>query len=83
MKVTVTDLRRRMKDVLAALSRNETVTIFHRGREKGVIHPVGKKAGRYKSFKDHPAFGMWKDREDMKDPAKWLRKQRERRIRAV
>ncbi len=31
-----------------------------------------------KFIMDHPAFGMWADREDMKDPAAWLRK-----IRAV
>ncbi len=23
---------------------------------------------------DHPAFGMWADREDMKDPSAWVRK---------
>jgi len=26
------------------------------------------------SVQDHPAFGMWKDREDMKDVHAWLRK---------
>jgi len=25
-------------------------------------------------LEDHPAFGMWADREDMKDPSAWLRK---------
>ena len=31
-----------------------------------------------KSFRDEPAFGMWKDREDMKDGgAAWVRKIRE------
>ena len=30
------------------------------------------------SFRDDPAFGMWKDREDMKDGgAAWVRKIRE------
>lgn len=28
---------------------------------------------------DHPAFGMWKDREDMMDPAAYIRKMREPR----
>jgi len=34
-------------------------------------------AGRSKKpmrVEDHPAFGMWADREDMKDPSAWLRK---------
>ena len=26
------------------------------------------------SVQDHPAIGMWKDREDMKDVDAWLRK---------
>jgi hypothetical protein len=25
-------------------------------------------------LEDHPAIGMWADREDMKDPSAWLRK---------
>ena len=83
MKATIVDLRRRMKDVLKALDRNETVTILHRGREKGVIIPAIRKTKRYKSVKDHPACGMWKDREDMKDPAEWLRKRRERHFGAI
>jgi len=83
MKATMLDLRRRMKDVLAALDRKETVTILHRGREKGVIHPVGQKGKKRKSFKDLPAFGMWRDREDMKDVEGWLRKRRERNFRAI
>jgi hypothetical protein len=28
---------------------------------------------------DHPACGMWKDREDMKDPAAYIRKLRQPR----
>jgi hypothetical protein len=28
---------------------------------------------------DHPFFGMWKDREDMKDPTEWVRKLRSER----
>jgi addiction module RelB/DinJ family antitoxin len=29
----------------------------------------------------HPAFGMWADREDMKDPAEWVRSIRRGRYR--
>lgn len=28
------------------------------------------------SFRDDPAFGMWKDREDMKDSVEWVRNTR-------
>jgi hypothetical protein len=30
-----------------------------------------------KSFRDEAVFGMWKDREDMKDGAEWVRNLRE------
>jgi hypothetical protein len=36
MKATITDLRYRMKDILKAIDRNETVTIFYRGKEKAL-----------------------------------------------
>jgi hypothetical protein len=37
-----------------------------------VATPCGKPS-------DHPAFGMWKNREDMKDPVAYIRKMREPR----
>ncbi|HTB12703.1 MAG TPA: hypothetical protein VK752_14075 [Bryobacteraceae bacterium] len=33
----------------------------------------------YEKPSDHPACGMWKDREDMKDPVAYIRKMREPR----
>lgn len=30
-------------------------------------------------LRNHPAFGMWADREDMKDPGEWVRARRRRR----
>ncbi|MDR3177038.1 MAG: type II toxin-antitoxin system RelB/DinJ family antitoxin [Desulfovibrio sp.] len=33
------------------------------------------------SPENHPAFGMWADREDMTDPSAWIRKQRSARRR--
>lgn len=33
------------------------------------------------SFLKHPAFGMWKDREDMKDSVEWVRQVRKTRWR--
>jgi antitoxin (DNA-binding transcriptional repressor) of toxin-antitoxin stability system len=73
MKATVVDLRRRMKDVLNSLRRNEPVTLLRRGTVVGTIQPPGaapnSKTGppgaRHASA--HPAFGMWKDRADLED----------------
>jgi hypothetical protein len=55
MKARIIDLRYRMKDVLSALDRNETVTVLYRGEVKGTIVPSG--SDRRGRVKDHPLFG--------------------------
>lgn len=83
MKASIVDLRYRMKDVLSAIDRGETVTVLYRGKEKAKLVPITAKKSS-KSSKDelrkHPYFGMWADREDMKDPVAWVRKMREPRF---
>jgi prevent-host-death family protein len=75
MKATVVDLRRRTREIIEALDRGESVTITYRGKEKGTIVPAGRKKRR--SITESPFFGMWKDREDMKDVHEYLRRLRE------
>lgn len=65
MKASFLDLRRRMNDVLRAIDKNEAVILTYRGKEKCVMYPVRKTAA--KSVASHPAFGMWKDRQDIGD----------------
>jgi antitoxin (DNA-binding transcriptional repressor) of toxin-antitoxin stability system len=79
MKARVVDLRYRMKDVLAAIDRGETVTVLYRGKEKARLTPVDgeKKKG---SLASHPAFGMWKDRADLKDVPAYVRQLRRGRF---
>lgn len=80
MKATILDLRRRMADVLKALDRNESVTIYHRGHERAVLTPSGKGTRDPVSVTDHPAFGMWKDRRDMADVDAYVRRLRRGRF---
>ena len=56
MKANATDFRYRMKDILKALDRNESVTILYRGKEKGILTPI-RTIGK-KSVEEHPFFGM-------------------------
>lgn len=69
MKASVLDLRRRMKDILNSLKRNEPVTLLRRGKVVGTIQPPegepGSGSDRHASA--HPAFGMWRDRPDLED----------------
>jgi predicted transcriptional regulator len=37
----------------------------------------GTTGKRKKELRDYEFFGMWRDRDDMKDSAEWVRKQRE------
>ena len=79
MIASVMDLRYKMKEILAALDRNETVTITYRGKERAKMVPIEQPKQERSSVFDHPAFGMWKDREDMKDVEAWLRQRRQSR----
>jgi hypothetical protein len=83
MKATVLDLWRRMKDVIRALDRNEPVTLLYRGRKKGVLYPVQEEKAPVRSVKEHPAFGLWKDREDTRDVERAVRRLRKGRSHAL
>ena len=72
MKATFLDLRKRSKEIVKALDRNQTVTLFYRGKAKGVIVPASRTSKEAMSALTHPAFGMWRDRTDMKDVRKWV-----------
>ena len=75
MQATILDLRYKMKQVLQALERNETVTILYHGREKGTLVPVNKPLTD--SVKNHPFFGMnAKDKRSVKSIMTDLRKPR-------
>jgi hypothetical protein len=75
MKASILDLRRRMGEVLKALDRNEPVTLLHRGKERGVIQPT-RAGGGNASVAGHPAFGLWKDRDDLEDVDQAVRRLR-------
>lgn len=72
MKATFLDLRKRSKEIAKALDRNQTITLYYRGKIKGMIVPASKEPKKILSVMDHPFFGMWRDREDMKDVQKWI-----------
>jgi antitoxin (DNA-binding transcriptional repressor) of toxin-antitoxin stability system len=83
MNATIVDLRYHMKDVLLAIDRGETVTVLYRGKEKAKLVPVAPVSrasdkGAPKT-KDQPLFGLWKERDDLTDPASYLRKLRQPR----
>jgi len=79
MQATIVDLRYQMKKVLAALKRNEEVTVLYRGQEIAILTPIHEP--KKISVEDHPFFGMCKDDHDtVKDEMKKLRSERYRDI---
>jgi hypothetical protein len=66
MKATFLDLRKRSKEIVKALDRNEPVTLFYRGKAKGVIVPASAPRENMISASKHKAFGMWQERADMR-----------------
>jgi antitoxin (DNA-binding transcriptional repressor) of toxin-antitoxin stability system len=83
MNATIVDLRYRMKDVLRAIDRGETVTVLYRGKAKAALMPITATPGRSGTgapkTADQPLFGLWSGRDDLADPASWLRSLRQPR----
>jgi len=82
MKATLLDLRRNPGKIVEAMERNENVLLSKRGREIAYIVPKREARGPL-SLESSPAFGMWKDRRVMEDPADYVRQHRKGRFGAL
>ena len=60
MHATIEDLRYKAKDLLAALDRRETVSIYHKGKHVGKLIPVESRTNVSKAS-DHKMFGCVKE----------------------
>jgi len=78
MKVSVIDLRYRMKEILKAIDRHEEVTILYHGKVKGVIKP--KVSGCNKPISEHPFFNMYQSKKAVNDVIADLRRDRYRAL---
>jgi len=80
MKTTAKDLRTHARRILEAVDRGQEVTITHRGKARAKLVPIraARRATRPEPHK-LPAFGMWKDRADVKDVAAYVERLRRRR----
>jgi prevent-host-death family protein len=83
MEVSIVELRRHTRRVMEAVARGETVTVTSRGKVAAVMVPPEQRKEPEIPITEDPAFGMWKDRDDMKDPSAWVRELRGRRRHAL
>gem|GEM_PF-418106 len=79
MKATFLDLRKRSREIVRALDQNQSITLFYRGKPKGVIVPASKPPEERISIMSHRAFGMWRHRIDMKNVRKAVARLRKAR----
>lgn len=59
MEASIVDLRYKMKEVLKALSQNETVKILYHGKVTGTIVPAQSMV-QSRKVEEHPLFGIHK-----------------------
>jgi len=81
MNASFVDLRKRTREIIEALKRNERVTLFYRGKPTAIMHAVQSDDDKtIVSARDHAAFGLWADRNDMDDIATHVRNLRKGRF---
>ena len=76
MEASVLDLRKNMKDILAAIDRRENVILTYRGKRKAIIMPIDEVTESEPKCSDFEACGMWADRDDMADVQEYVQKLR-------
>lgn len=79
MNVAVSVLNDHLPEVKEALDRKEQVILLHKGKKFASLQPMFDIEAEVERISNHPAVGMWADRDDMQDPAEWLRQKRLRR----
>lgn len=84
MQVSIVDLRYRMKSVLRAVDRGESVTVLYRGKEKARLVPSSSNdSGEAIKPSEHAACGIWAGRKDLEDPQAVIRDMRQSRVAAL
>jgi len=84
VKASFVDLRRKSAAIIRALQRKEPVTVLYRGVPAAIMQPIDQPSDApIDSVKNHAAFGMWADRDDMEDVASHVRRIRRGRYDAL
>lgn len=81
MEIAAKALRSRVGHVLACLDRGESVTITYRGRPRAKLVSIdAARDEESRTDTDLPAFGMWRDRDDLTDVDAYIRELRKGRV---
>ena len=74
MKASIRELRSRMKYVMSAVQRGETVIISNHGKDYAQIIAISDNKKNLKVRELDPAFGMWDDHAATKDIKAYINK---------
>jgi prevent-host-death family protein len=77
MEITAKDLRTQTRLLLDAVDRGEEVTITFRGRPRARIVRIDE--DRETAVGATELFGLWADRDDLEEPAGYVRQLRRSR----
>ena len=73
--ISIKDTRNNLAELIEKVAiGKKTFIITKFGKPKAQIVPLKKTMRKNKNIIKLPGFGMWADREDMKDSAKWVAK---------
>lgn len=81
MEMTAKELRRQVAAALVSVERGEAVTITYRGKPAARLVAVDQGEAE-QGAAAMPAFGMWRDRQDIADVDAHMRELRRGRVRA-
>ena len=79
MEITAKELRRKVGVALACVDRGEAVTITYRGKPKARLVVMDQGLPTAGEEERMPAFGMWRDRDDIADVDAYIRNLRKGR----
>jgi len=81
MKASFVDLRKKSSEIIKALGRNERITVLYRGKPAAIMQSIDEQRdASVGSAREHTAFGLWADRDDMNDAAAHVRQLRRGRF---
>ena len=73
--ISIKETRNNLAELIEKVAvGNKTFIITKFGKAKAQLTPVSKNMSQKQKKKDFPGFGMWADRKDMQDSAKWVAK---------
>jgi prevent-host-death family protein len=72
MQISVKELRKQPGRIISMVDAGNDITVTMRGKPAAKIVPLDYVSKETSADEEILAFGMWKDREDMKDPSAFV-----------